>query len=337
MHIKLLFAALLIGISTAVCSGAAITNDAHKGQRNHRHQHQAVTGNVTTLDGSIIGYTLHNSTGSRAIGTPLVIISGLGQVQSDWHDVVGHFANERLVLTFDNRGLGESSVLNTSSITRENMAEDVFLLLQLFQWKSVNLVGISLGAIIAEEFMKTYASDIHVEHLILVSSYVSFEERRQYILTTTLTYVHSNQGPLGDWVGGWLDAVPLPPSAGDWKEIVRKVFVACLTDEYRKDKKKLERYVARTDMGTRNNRNFATFWGQTQVLATHNYTETVKKITSPTLILHGEQDVAQLVRGGRQLHALIPGSTFIKYPNGGHMLFDTNPEIIAAIEGFMSK
>ncbi|KAF9273543.1 hypothetical protein BGZ68_001416 [Mortierella alpina] len=314
MRVKL-FAALLIGISTAICSGATISDDAQKGYRYHRHQHHAVKGNITTLDGSIIGYTLHNNTGNKAAGTPLVLVQG------DWQNVVGHFATERPVLTFDNRGLGASSVLNTSSITRENMAKDVYLLIQHFQWKSVNLVGISLGSVISAEFMKTYASDIHVEHLILVSS----------------TYKHGNQGPLGDWVGKWIDAVPLPPSAGDWNEIVRKLFVACLTDEYRKDKKNLERFVLRTDAGTKNNRNFAAFWGQTQVLATHNYTETVKKITSPTLILHGEQDVAQLVKGGRQLHALIPGSTYIEYANGGHMLFDTNPEIIAAIEKFMSK
>ncbi|KAG0207985.1 hypothetical protein BGX28_000929 [Mortierella sp. GBA30] len=305
-----------VGATTAVCSGAAIDNEAlHK--RYQHHQPVVTTGNITTPDGSVIGYTLHNN-GGKANGTPLVVISGLGQVQTDWRDIVGHFASARRVLTFDNRGIGESSVLNVSLITRESAANDVNLLLNHLGWKDINLLGISLGTIISAEFMKNYAHDFNIEHLIMASS----------------TYRNGNHGPLNDMVNEWLTAIPLPPSPKDWKEVIRKIFVGCLTPEYRENKKKqLAHFVARTDSGK--NRNFATFFQQTQLTSIYNYSETVKRITSPTLILHGAQDIGQLVRSGRELHALMPGSAYVEYPDGGHMLFDTNPESIQDINKFL--
>ncbi|KAG0213951.1 hypothetical protein BGX28_003129 [Mortierella sp. GBA30] len=296
-----------LGAMMAVCSGAAINI-----------QRQVVAGSITTPDGSVIAYTLHKA--RKATGTPLVLVSGHGQVQSDWRDIVPHFTSDRPVLTFDNRGVGESSVRNVSLVTRESMAGDISLLVQHLGWSKINLLGFSMGSIVVQEFMKTYASDFNVEHFILVAS----------------SYKGGDFGPFTEEVGRWIDALPsLPPNDRDWKQLIRKIFVGCLNYEYRQDKKKLRQFIALTDSGK--NRDFEVFMQQGKVTGIYNYAESDSKINSPTLILHATNDTTLLVRGARQLHALMPGSKYIEYPNGEHVLFETSPEIIPEIKQFIAN
>jgi pimeloyl-ACP methyl ester carboxylesterase len=54
-----------------------------------------------------------------------------------------------VVLTFDNRGIGLSTVTNDSLVTRENMGNDIHELAKHFNWTHINLVGISMGAIVS--------------------------------------------------------------------------------------------------------------------------------------------------------------------------------------------
>ncbi|WP_374574469.1 alpha/beta fold hydrolase [Phenylobacterium sp.] len=45
----------------------------------------------------------------------------------------------------------------------------------------------------------------------------------------------------------------------------------------------------------------------------------LSKITAPTLVLHGEQDVIIEPESGRKFAAAIPGAKLITYPNAGHL------------------
>ncbi|MFD7162432.1 alpha/beta fold hydrolase [Streptomyces violascens] len=57
----------------------------------------------------------------------------------------------------------------------------------------------------------------------------------------------------------------------------------------------------------------------------------VRKIDIPTLVIHGDQDAsAPIDLTGRRAAALIPGSTFRLYENGGHGLYVTHAERLNA-------
>ncbi|KAI8066401.1 Alpha/Beta hydrolase protein [Gongronella butleri] len=276
-----------------------------------------VTGKITTPDGSILQYHLYN--GEKNNTTPAVLVCGLEMLQSDWKQVISQLAKKRPVLTFDNRGIGESSVANHSLITMDNMINDIQLLAQHLSWKSINLIGISMGGMISQSLAAKLPTDLVLDNLVLISSALKS------------TYA----GPLA--VPQWMEEMHNPPTETEWYQFIDKLFSACLTPEFIRDHpQKTKTFLDMIHAGK--NRNFDTFIAQvaTALVGHHDYTDTVKKITTPTLILHGAKDVGQLPQNGRGIHALIHGSKYMEYPNGGHMLYETNPEIIEEIDKFLT-
>ncbi|KAG0053730.1 hypothetical protein BGZ83_000541 [Gryganskiella cystojenkinii] len=311
MQLKLLVS-LLVGAAT-ICSGAPVDSTTT------RYPHvNPIRGNITTPDGSVIVYNLYKD--RKATGTPLILVPGNGQVQSDWRDVIGRLSSSRPVLTADLRGIGESTVSNYSFVTLENMAGDVHQLAQHFGWKNINLLGYSLGTLVSEQFMHTYSANVTVEHLVLVSS----------------TYKSGNEGPLLPQMKEWFGNLPMPPSAQQWRDLIHKLFLACLTPEFRQNARKVAAFLRRTDDGMINRKPEAMI-AQAAASSVYDLTEYVKAIQQPTLILHGAQDVGQLPRGARQIHSLIQGSKYIEYSKGGHLLFDTTPEIVGDINRFLEQ
>ncbi|KAF8947864.1 hypothetical protein BGZ47_007532 [Haplosporangium gracile] len=80
---------------------------------------------------------------------PTLSLSSFGQVQTDWDTVILHFIKKHPDLAFDNRGIGLSTVTNDSFVTRQSMGNDIHELAKHFGWTHINLVGISMGAIVS--------------------------------------------------------------------------------------------------------------------------------------------------------------------------------------------
>jgi 3-oxoadipate enol-lactonase len=67
------------------------------------------------------------------------------------------------------------------------------------------------------------------------------------------------------------------------------------------------------------------YLGQLNVIQTHDTTDRLAQITTPTLVLAGEEDILIPVRLSRRLHAGIPGATWATVP-GGHACLWESPE-----------
>jgi len=85
----------------------------------------------------------------------VVFIMGLSLSCNSWSAQVEHFARlpEYSILVFDNRGVGNSDTPKGPYST-SSMAEDVIALLDFLSWtekRSLHLVGLSLGGMIAQE------------------------------------------------------------------------------------------------------------------------------------------------------------------------------------------
>ncbi|KAF9539072.1 hypothetical protein EC957_005812 [Mortierella hygrophila] len=149
MQIKLLLPTVLINLTAAtLCSAAAIDRDPLAATRRLK----PVVGNVTTSDGTVLSYRFFNHTQpayANAIPVIFASVGGTGQVQTDWDTVIPHFTKKHPVLAFDNRGIGLSTVTNDSLVTQQNMGDDILELTKHFGWTHINLVGISMGAIIS--------------------------------------------------------------------------------------------------------------------------------------------------------------------------------------------
>ena len=82
-------------------------------------------------------------------GEPLVLIMGYGANSGQWFRQVPGLAREYRVITFDNRGTGQSDKPDTS-YTMEVMAGDVAGLLEAIGIGAAHIYGVSMGGMIAQ-------------------------------------------------------------------------------------------------------------------------------------------------------------------------------------------
>ena len=87
-------------------------------------------------------------------GHPLVFITGVGYGKWFWHKVIPGLAEKLQVITFDNRGAGDSDKPD-GPYTVPMMAADTAGLLDALSIKNAYVIGHSLGGYIAQELMVT--------------------------------------------------------------------------------------------------------------------------------------------------------------------------------------
>jgi len=100
-------------------------------------------------------------------GKPLVLISGLGYSSWQWHKMVPLLAEKFQVITFDNRGVGQSDK-PAGPYTAGMLAQDTVGLLDALKIEKAVIVGHSMGGFIAQAIALDFPQ--RVEKLILCST-----------------------------------------------------------------------------------------------------------------------------------------------------------------------
>jgi esterase len=86
----------------------------------------------------------HHKIAGPESGPKLVFLHGIMGYWANWRGVISHFENEYNILAFDQRGHGRS-IKPESGYSPEDYASDLKNILDELNWKSVNLVGHSMG------------------------------------------------------------------------------------------------------------------------------------------------------------------------------------------------
>jgi len=100
-------------------------------------------------------------------GKPLVLISGLGYSLWQWHKMVPFLAEHFQVITFDNRGVGQSDKL-AGPYTAQMLAADTVGLLDALNIEKAIIMGHSMGGFIAQAMALDFTQ--RVDKLILCST-----------------------------------------------------------------------------------------------------------------------------------------------------------------------
>ena len=89
----------------------------------------------------------------RGSGEPVVFIAGRGGAGRTWHphQVPAFLAAGYRVITFDNRGIGATE--NAEGFTTQTMVADTAALIESLGAAPARIVGVSMGAFIAQELM----------------------------------------------------------------------------------------------------------------------------------------------------------------------------------------
>jgi len=229
-------------------------------------------------------------------GPPLLAIMGLTGSMGHWRGFPGRFADEHRVITFDNRGVGGTSV-PPGPYSAAQMANDALGLLDHLGIPKATVFGISMGGMIAQ-------------HLALLAP----ERVEKLVLGCT-----THGGPKGILPDAEVLAAFQNVGRGSAEATVRTLlalnFSAGFTTKHADVFESLVRY------GLANRMSAVGFQGQFMAVATHDVAERVKEIAIPTLLITG--DVDRLIPAGnaKLLHAAIPDSRIVTLEGVGHMFW----------------
>ena len=242
-------------------------------------------------------------------GSPVVLLAGWPFDARSWEPQLHPMleAGHR-VIAYDRRGFGRSS-RPIDGYNFDVLASDLDALLSKLDLHDVKLVGFSLGTGELARYVGAYgtarlASCVFIESL-------------------APSFIKSAENPNGVDEAG----------VADVQNAIRKDRPAWLTgmlenflnlDEYRDTRVSDDTVRSMWNAGVD-----ASPWGTWGCVSTwlEDFTDDIKQIDIPTLILHGVADRILSVEGqGRRLHAALPDAHYVEIDGGPHIMCVTHAE-----------
>jgi 3-oxoadipate enol-lactonase len=275
--------------------------------RGHLAQRSERESTMPTIEanGSRLSY---ESTGA---GEPILLISGFACDHLMWGKIAPRLAKKYRVVTYDNRGTGESSDLNGPCSIRD-LADDATRLMDAVGIKKAHVAGHSMGGMIVQELALAYPE--RVQSLVLLASCAKCDERGKAIIEMfgdmprlvdpptsarlIMPWLYTNSfystpGAVASLVK-WLLECPSPPTA-------------------------------------------QAMYHQSRAISACDTTSRLGAIRCPTLVLAGDEDILLPVSFSKELAQAIAGAKLVVLPGTGHgMLIETPEQVVAAMIEFLS-
>jgi pimeloyl-ACP methyl ester carboxylesterase len=227
-------------------------------------------------------------------GEPLVLITGLGGEIAFWKKYVPLFTRSYQVVVLDNRGAGDTEYPQTL-FTMSTMADDVAGLMEHLGHDRYHVLGWSLGGNVAQRVAIDRPAKVGA--LILMSTYTRRPERSSFAIDTMIRTVDE---------GATFDS--LMELMQSW----------CLPEDYFR-KLALAKPAQRRCNGN-GKRAAEGFKAQKLALDLFDSHDLLDKITAPTLILHGDEDIMVAPHFARELSERIAGAKLDWVPGAGHII-----------------
>jgi pimeloyl-ACP methyl ester carboxylesterase len=246
----------------------------------------------------------------------LLLIMGLGHQLIHWpEDFCRQLAAEGFrVVRFDNRDAGRSTHLPGRRYTLEDMADDTVGLLDALAVDSAHVVGASLGGMIAQTMAIRYPDRVRS-----LASLMSTTGRRGVGRTSVRVFRHLLTRP--------------PRTEQDAIERRVRVFATVGSTGFDQDLDELRRVTAaafRRDPVARDGRRRQ----HRAVRAAGDRTQALRRVTAPSVVVHGTEDPMCHYSGGRATAEAIPGARLLLVRGMGHDLPRSAwPLLISAIAG----
>ena len=235
-------------------------------------------------------------------GDPLLLIPGLGATCSLWDGVTSDLSESFSLILLDNRGLGRS-IPKRPAQTLGDLAVDVVELMDHLQLERAHVMGLSLGGVLAQQLAIDHPS--RVDRLVLVSCSNRFGP---YLFEMAKLIAQALRHFPPQLFRRTIELLGTAPEYFDAHadEIDRKIATEC------------ELGIPRAAVGR-----------QLRCLGCRDLAEAQEyRITAPTLVVAGEQDMLIPACYGRQMARQIPGSEFLLVRGCGHNPFTEKPELV---------
>ena len=235
-------------------------------------------------------------------GEPVLFIQGLGVDHRGWAPITKPLSEHFRCISYDNRDIGRSSVVE-AQYDVVDMMDDAMGLLDALQIERCDVVGVSMGGVIAQELAIRHPE--RIRRLVLVSTYTSGDPRgaaifesqamlrrilpREEYCRATFWSVYSHQDYRRQ---GFID------------EMVRRT----AGNELWQPQDAYERHV--------------------RAVLNVNTEDRLKDIKTKTLIIAGAEDILTPPRFSTLLAERIPDNRLLVVEGAGHGLIWSHPAIV---------
>jgi len=235
----------------------------------------------------------------QGTGEPLLLIMGLSYPSYMWHRSRPALRERYRTIAFDNRGIGQSDVPpGTYSIAL--MASDAAAVLDAAGVESAHVFGVSMGGMIAQEFALQYPK--RVRSLILGCTTAGGPHAVQAEPAAIQTLMRQDMTP------------------DESKEaIIPFIYDAATPRERIEEDMAIRMKWYPTPQG---------YAGQLQGILGWEAYSRIQKITSPTLIIHGETDRLIPPANAKLISGRIAGAKLVLIPHASH-IFETDQPGVA--------
>ncbi len=237
----------------------------------------------------------------RGRGAPLLLITGVAGHQKVWNEqFLNRLAREYEVVTYDHRGIGDSSY--SESFTLDDLVGDALAVLDWAGLTNAHVLGFSLGGAIAQHLAVSHAQ--RLRSLTLLSTWGDTDD------------------VFGEGVLKFLAAGQAP----DLETAVWMMFEANVSPAFAAD---AANFPAFRDAALAERVPTPVVIAQMAATATHNLIRRLAEVSLPTLVVHGTQDAVIRPACGERLAGTIPEAHLELWPGLGHHIAWEAPDRLA--------
>jgi pimeloyl-ACP methyl ester carboxylesterase len=236
-------------------------------------------------------------------GAPALFVQGLGVDHRGWAGITRPLSSSMRCISFDNRDVGRSSFVD-APYDVVDMARDAIGLLDALGIERADVVGQSMGGVIAQELAIRWPE--RVRRLVLVSTYTSGDPRG--------TAIFEGQALLRRTL-----------SRGDY---CRATFWSVYShQDYRREDGFVETMIART-AGNDLWQPHDAYERHVRAVTSANTEDRLGKIAAPTLILAGAEDILTPMRFTNTLAAGIGDNRVQIVEGAGHGMIWSHADVV---------
>ncbi len=247
---------------------------------------------------------------SAGSGDPVLMIMGLGLSGGAWWRTVPVLARRLRVITYDNRGVGRSRSFQ-HSYTTEAMADDAVSVLDAAGIERAHVYGFSLGGMVAQQLALRHPA--RVRSLVLGATHAG-GPRAVSPDRAVLDFFRARPS--------------MAPAEAARASVPFNYGPRCRHEHPERIAEDIQRRLKHPFPEQ-------AYRAQLWAAALHNCQRRLKRIAAPTLVVHGHHDRMIPVANAQRVAACIPGATLRVLGESGHLYPTEEPEIDAAIAGFL--
>lgn len=250
-------------------------------------------------DGAEIAYSVEGPED----GPALLLLMGLAYPAAMWFRLVPALAERHRVVRVDNRGAGLTGDVPGAPYTVPLMAGDCLAVLDELDIEVVDVVGISMGGLIAQELALTEPD--RLRSLCLVATHPGIAHA---VVDPEAMAMLMKRGEMTPEEAAEA-SVPFNYAPGTPRERIE------------------QDWAVRFPLAASNEGYLAQVMGSSQ----WDGYDRLGSITTPTLVLHGELDRLVPAANGQRLAERIPGAELVLVPDANHIVMTDQPEQVEKV------